>query len=80
MAIKSFLEYTEQRNRVQTTLLNEPILNKQLEFLEDGFEILVKITLTHQDQHSEAAKFLRRVATELDVLSNVFQENRSKRL
>jgi hypothetical protein len=75
MAIKSFLEYVEQDNRVEATSFNEPILNKQLEFLENGFEILVKITLKHQEQHSEAAKFLRRVAKELDVLSSLSGES-----
>jgi hypothetical protein len=78
MAIKSFSEYVEDDNPFETASWNEPILNKQLEFLDDGFEVLVKINLTRQEQHPEVIRFLRRVANELEALNNAFQKNRHK--
>jgi|GEM_PF-2136565 len=68
MPIRSFSEYLEEQRCANTVALDEQPVSKTLEFANDGFEIVINITLSRQDQHADAVQFLRRVADELTAL------------
>ena len=68
MAIRRFKQFVEGRERHGRQFVTEQPTSKTLEFAKDGFEIAINITLTRQEQHAEAIRFLRRVADELTAL------------
>jgi hypothetical protein len=68
MPIRRFKEFVKDRDGQGRTCLNEQPTSKTLEFANDGFEIVINITLARQEQHAEAIQFLRRVADELTAL------------
>ena len=68
MAIRRFKQFVKDRDGQGRTCLNEQPTSKTLEFTNDGFEIVINITLTKQEQHIKAIQFLRRVADELSAL------------
>ena len=68
MAIRRFKQFVKDRNIEGTTCLYEKPTSKTLEFTNDGFEIVINITLSRQEQHAEAIQFLSRVADELSAL------------
>jgi hypothetical protein len=68
MAIIRFLQYLEeQRTESSRTMVARPV-SKAFEFSNDGFQIMIDISLEKQEQHAEAIQFLRRVADELSAL------------
>jgi hypothetical protein len=68
MAIRRFKQFVKDRDTKDTTCLYEQPTSKTLEFTNDGFEIVINITLSRHEQHAEAIQFLRRVADELTAL------------
>jgi hypothetical protein len=68
MAIRRFKQFVEDRDGQGRACLNEQPTSKTLEFANDGFEIVINITLSRQEQHIKAIQFLRRVADELSAL------------
>jgi hypothetical protein len=68
MAIRRFKQFMESRDCEGRSSLKEHAVSKTLEFQNDGFEVVITITLDRQEQHAEAIQFLRRVADELSAL------------
>lgn len=68
MALRRFRHFIKEQDRLCGTFLKEQSVSKTLEFLNDGIEIVINITLSKQEQHAEAIQFLRRVADELSAL------------
>jgi hypothetical protein len=68
MAIRRFKQFVKDRDSEDKKCLCEQPTSKTLEFINDGFEIVINITLSRQEQHAEAIQFLRRVADELSAL------------
>jgi hypothetical protein len=68
MAIRRFKQFVKDRDITDKTCLYEQPTSKTLEFANDGFEIVINITLSRQEQHIQAIQFLRRVADELSAL------------
>jgi len=76
MAIRRFKQFVKDRDGQDITCLNEQATSKTLEFTNDGFEIVINITLTKQEQHIQAIQFLRRVADELSALERATREQK----
>lgn len=68
MALRGFRQFIKENNRQGRSCCKEQSVSKTLEFLKDGIEIVINITLSKQEQHTEAIRFLRRVADELTAL------------
>lgn len=68
MALRGFRQFIREKDRDGRAYLAEQSVSKTLEFLDDGIEIVINITLSKQEQHGEAIQFLRRVADELTAL------------
>ena len=68
MAIRRFKQFVKDRDITDKTCLYEQPTSKTLEFANDGFAIVINITLSRQEQHIQAIQFLRRVADELSAL------------
>ena len=76
IAIRRFKQFVKDRDRHGSRFLTEQPTSKTIEFANDGFEITINITLTKQEQHAEAIKFLRRVADELTALERATREQK----
>lgn len=57
MAVQSFQQY-----------LQEQSVSKTLEVVNDEVEIVINISLSRNDHHTEVIQFLRRIADELSAL------------
>jgi hypothetical protein len=67
MAIKRFSKYLREQY-YDSKSGNELPTSKTIEHSDDGFDIAIHITLSRQEQHADAIRFLRRVADELSAL------------
>jgi hypothetical protein len=67
MAITRFSKYLREQNHDSNGGNKKPT-SKTIEYSDDGFDIAIYITLSRQEQHSQAIEFLRRVADELSAL------------
>ena len=68
MSIRTFQQYVREQGHKKSTPLTESAVSKTLELVNDGVEIVINITLSRHEQHTEVIRFLRRVADELSAL------------
>jgi hypothetical protein len=80
MAIRRFKQFMETRDREGRSCLKGHAVSKTLEFQNDGFEVVITITLARQEQHAEAIQFLHRVANELSALEKATKSAGAPRL
>ncbi len=74
MAIRSFQQYIRENRSVGKSLLRKPSVSKTVQVLDDGVEIIINISLSRYEQHTEVINFLMRLADELSA----FEEGWSK--
>jgi hypothetical protein len=78
MGIRSFHQYMREQSADTRSHVQEPSVTNSFEIVQDGVEIIINITLTKDQQHTEVVRFLRRIADELSILERAATQERQR--